>query len=310
MGSAPCAIRLSTSASCFEAETGHRYWMERIGPHYSTSAIEAEGLGKAFRLDDATGRYIVFLKQTFPRRLSLDGLKIGLDCAHGAAYKVAPLVFRELGAEVFTLGDEPDGRNINYRTGALHPESMCEAVRIYRRAHRMPNIRVTGIDCHIGSQITNIRAVKDALREASRIFVELHTLGAPVRYLDCGGGLGVDYTGSGSTHASSMNYDMAAYASTVVGKFAAMAQTHMLPVPDLFPLASQVGANGEDREDRPCVGRLRADVARAGDDHRRRVGQADLVQLALLRHPGQHRRPPPPPWDHRAPRAWPGCPWA
>ncbi len=91
-----------------------------------------DAVGRARRIDDAIGRYVAFCKQTFPCTQTLEGVRMVVDTAHGAAYRVAPLVFRELGAEVFTLGDEPDGRNINYRTGALHPESMCEAVRIYR----------------------------------------------------------------------------------------------------------------------------------------------------------------------------------
>lgn len=92
----------------------------------------ADAVGRARRIDDAIGRYVAFCKQTFPTHQTLDGTRLVVDTANGAAYKVAPLVFRELGAEVFTIGDEPDGRNINHRTGALHPESMCEAVRIYR----------------------------------------------------------------------------------------------------------------------------------------------------------------------------------
>lgn len=89
-------------------------------------------VGRARRIDDAIGRYVAFCKQTFPNDLTLEGLRLVVDCANGAAYKVAPSVFEELGAEVFPLGVDPDGRNINYRTGALHPESMCEAVRTYR----------------------------------------------------------------------------------------------------------------------------------------------------------------------------------
>jgi phosphoglucosamine mutase len=92
----------------------------------------ANGVGRARRIDDAIGRYVAFCKQTFPTNQTLEGTRLVVDTANGAAYKVAPLVFRELGAEVFTLGDEPDGRNINHNTGALHPESMCEAVKIYR----------------------------------------------------------------------------------------------------------------------------------------------------------------------------------
>ncbi len=89
----------------------------------------ATEVGKAFRIDDAQGRYIVFLKNTFPRDLDLQGLKIVLDCANGAAYKVAPAVLTELGAEVITLGVSPDGTNINAGCGSLHPEVMAAAVR-------------------------------------------------------------------------------------------------------------------------------------------------------------------------------------
>lgn len=87
-----------------------------------------EEIGRAHRIDDAKGRYIVFLKNSFPRRLSLDGLKIVVDCAHGAAYRVAPNVLAELGASVTSLSVAPDGKNINDHCGALHPESMCRAV--------------------------------------------------------------------------------------------------------------------------------------------------------------------------------------
>jgi phosphoglucosamine mutase len=85
-------------------------------------------VGKAFRIDDARGRYIVFLKHTFPKDLTLDGLKIVLDCAHGATYKVAPAVFEELGADITTLGVSPNGTNINERCGALYPGLAREAV--------------------------------------------------------------------------------------------------------------------------------------------------------------------------------------
>ena len=91
-----------------------------------------EKVGRARRIDDAGGRYVAFCKNTFPQDLTLDGIRLVLDCANGAAYKVAPAVFEELGAEVFPLGVTPDGRNINYRSGALHPENLCEAVRLYR----------------------------------------------------------------------------------------------------------------------------------------------------------------------------------
>ena len=82
----------------------------------------ADEVGKAFRIDDAKGRYIVFCKNSFPRDLDLKGLKIVLDCANGAAYKVAPAILAELGAEVIPLGVAPNGTNINAGCGSLHPE--------------------------------------------------------------------------------------------------------------------------------------------------------------------------------------------
>ena len=88
----------------------------------------AELIGKAKRIDDAIGRYVVFLKSLFPRDLTLDGVTIVVDCANGAAYHTAPAVFEELGARVVPLHVEPDGRNINERCGALHPEGMAARV--------------------------------------------------------------------------------------------------------------------------------------------------------------------------------------
>lgn len=92
----------------------------------------AEEVGKAYRIDDAIGRYIVYLKNTFPKDLDLQGLRIVLDCANGAAYKVAPAVLAELGAEVISLGVSPNGTNINAGCGSLHPEVMATKVREYR----------------------------------------------------------------------------------------------------------------------------------------------------------------------------------
>ena len=89
----------------------------------------AEEVGRAVRVDDASGRYIVALKNTFPKQYALDDFHIVLDCAHGAAYKVAPHVFVELGAQVTTLGTAPNGTNINQDCGALHPEEMARKVR-------------------------------------------------------------------------------------------------------------------------------------------------------------------------------------
>jgi phosphoglucosamine mutase len=89
----------------------------------------ATSIGKAYRIDDAAGRYIVYAKSTFPRHLTLEGLTIVVDCAHGAAYRVAPSILEELGARVIVIGNTPDGRNINRGFGALHPETMCKAVK-------------------------------------------------------------------------------------------------------------------------------------------------------------------------------------
>lgn len=91
--------------------------------------VASADLGKARRLEDASGRYIEFCKNTFPSSLSLRGLKLVVDCAHGAAYHVAPPVFHELGAEVIVIGHEPDGFNINAGVGATHPNSLATRVQ-------------------------------------------------------------------------------------------------------------------------------------------------------------------------------------
>ena len=89
----------------------------------------ATEIGKAFRIDDANGRYNVFAKNSFPRHLTLDGMTIAIDCAHGAGYRVAPEVLEELGARVIALGVDPNGENINLDAGALHPGHLQTAVR-------------------------------------------------------------------------------------------------------------------------------------------------------------------------------------
>ena len=96
-------------------------------PAWETSAK----LGRARRLDDAAGRYIEFCKSTFDSHLSLRGLKIVVDAAHGAAYQIAPKVFHELGAEVIAIGCAPDGLNINRDVGATHPQALVDAVRAH-----------------------------------------------------------------------------------------------------------------------------------------------------------------------------------
>ena len=90
---------------------------------------DSSALGKTRRLDDAAGRYIEFCKSTFSNDLTLKGLKIVVDGAHGAAYQIAPKVFHELGAEVIAIGCAPDGFNINQSVGATHPEALIEAVK-------------------------------------------------------------------------------------------------------------------------------------------------------------------------------------
>jgi len=92
----------------------------------------AEAIGKAVRIDDALGRYIEFAKSSFPRSLTLEGMRIVVDCAHGAAYKSTPCVLRELGAEVFAFGNQPDGSNINKDCGSMHPEQLCAKVHEFR----------------------------------------------------------------------------------------------------------------------------------------------------------------------------------
>jgi phosphoglucosamine mutase len=89
-------------------------------------------VGKAVRIDDALGRYIEYAKSSIPRGLALDGLRLVVDCAHGAAYKSTPCVLRELGAEVFALGHQPDGTNINKECGSMHPQALCARVRELR----------------------------------------------------------------------------------------------------------------------------------------------------------------------------------
>jgi phosphoglucosamine mutase len=95
---------------------------------------KGRNVGQAERLDDARGRYVAYVKQTFPQDLTLEGLTIVVDAAHGAAYRVAPAVFSELGAQVHAIGVRPDGMNINRRCGATHPETCAHEV-VRRKAH-------------------------------------------------------------------------------------------------------------------------------------------------------------------------------
>jgi len=99
------------------------------GEHLKENRPPSPEIGKAQRIDDATGRYIVYLKSTFPANLSLERLRIVVDCANGAAYRIAPLVFAELGAEVIPIGISPNGVNINDQCGSLYPEVVAAKVR-------------------------------------------------------------------------------------------------------------------------------------------------------------------------------------
>jgi len=89
-------------------------------------------IGKAYRLDDASGRYIEYIKSTLPKGMNFEGIKIVVDCANGAAYKITPLLLRELGAEVISINDKPDGININVNCGSLHIEGLLQAVKHHK----------------------------------------------------------------------------------------------------------------------------------------------------------------------------------
>ncbi|MCW5644266.1 MAG: phosphoglucosamine mutase [Rhodoferax sp.] len=93
---------------------------------------DSASLGRTRRLEDAAGRYVEFCKSTFSSELTLRGLKIVVDAAHGAAYQIAPMVFHELGAEVFAIGCTPDGLNINHEVGATHPQALVDAVQTHK----------------------------------------------------------------------------------------------------------------------------------------------------------------------------------
>jgi len=92
----------------------------------------ADDIGKAVRIDDALGRYIEHAKASFPRGMTLEGMRLVVDCAHGAAYKSSPMVLRELGAEVIVCGNAPDGKNINKDCGSMHPALLCQKVWEHR----------------------------------------------------------------------------------------------------------------------------------------------------------------------------------
>ena len=102
---------------------------KRVRAGTGNALAQPEQIGRAKRIEDAQARYIEFAKRTFPKDLRLEGLRIVVDCANGAAYRVAPDALWELGAEVIVIGDEPDGLNINEKCGSTHPERACEKVK-------------------------------------------------------------------------------------------------------------------------------------------------------------------------------------
>ena len=108
--------------------------LERLvhDPNLAENAPTGDVIGTARRIEDAIGQYAVFLKEQFPKHLRLDGLRVVIDCANGAGYRVAPKVFSELGADVFMIGDEPNGVNINEHCGALYPQALREKVLLYK----------------------------------------------------------------------------------------------------------------------------------------------------------------------------------
>ena len=103
-----------------------------FSPNLNHHLPTGSSIGTTARIEDAIGQYAVFLKEQFPKHLTLEGIRIVLDCANGAAYRVAPKVFEELGAEVFLTGCQPDGTNINEGCGSLHPQKLTEKVRLYK----------------------------------------------------------------------------------------------------------------------------------------------------------------------------------
>lgn len=147
------------------------------------------GMGKATRFDDAQGRYVEFVKNTFKKDMTLKGLKIVLDCAHGAAYKVAPEVFWELGADVITMNAQPDGFNINKNCGALHPEGLAERVLAEQAdigialdgdADRLIVVNEKGITLdgdHILALLATYRKAEDRLPENKLITTVMSNMG-------------------------------------------------------------------------------------------------------------------------------------
>ena len=128
----------SSRATATSCPTTSRREIEALmsSPELDAQRAAPADVGYSRKIEDSRGRYVVFCKSTFPSELTLDGLRIVVDGAHGAAYRVGPAVFEELGAKVIAIHTKPDGKNINARAGALHPQAMCETVQAARRAHR------------------------------------------------------------------------------------------------------------------------------------------------------------------------------
>jgi phosphoglucosamine mutase len=122
------------AANGFKLPDAEEIHIERLieSGDMAKTSVAPDEIGQAERIDDARGRYLVYLKNTFPREQTLRGLRIVIDCANGAGYRVGPTILRELGAEVIELGCEPNGRNINQDCGSLYPERAAELVRELR----------------------------------------------------------------------------------------------------------------------------------------------------------------------------------
>jgi phosphoglucosamine mutase len=124
----------------FFSNTGHKLpdWQEEemekliFSGKIDNVRPTADDVGKAYRIEDALGRYVEFVKNSFPKGMTLDGFRIVVDCANGAAYRVAPEVYQELGAHIFVINNKPDGTNINQNAGSLHPENMTRLVKEYK----------------------------------------------------------------------------------------------------------------------------------------------------------------------------------
>ncbi len=159
----------------------------------------AGAIGKAVRIDDALGRYIEYAKASFPKGMTLEGLKVVVDCAHGAAYKSTPCVLRELGAEVIVYGNQPDGTNINRDCGSMHPELMCQKVKEHSAAigiaHDGDADRVLLCDEHgtmiDGDDIMAIAAhdmmQQGQLAEKTLVSTVMSNAGLDVYLKECGG---------------------------------------------------------------------------------------------------------------------------